>query len=134
MFDKLGEVEKKYEALCHQLQNPDVVSDQNKFRQLMKEQAELERVVKIYRHYKQLTQTIADNKLGLQVAGWEEASGLIGQFIVVLRVVLYIAIFIIFLVALVIINNSMVMATLERVTEIGTMRAIGAQQLGADGT
>ena len=77
---------------------------------------------------KAIEKTIADNKLGLQVAGWEEASGLIGQFIVVLRVVLYIAIFIIFLVALVIINNSMVMATLERVTEIGTMRAIGAQQ------
>jgi len=71
---------------------------------------------------------ISLNNLGLKVVGWEEASGLIGQFIVVLRVVLYIAIFIIFLVALVIINNSMVMATLERVTEIGTMRAIGAQR------
>lgn len=76
----------------------------------------------------EIEKVVAQNKLGLQVVGWEEASGLIGQFIVVLRVVLYIAIFIIFLVALVIINNSMVMATLERVTEIGTMRAIGAQQ------
>ena len=42
--------------------------------------------------------------------------------------VLYIAIAIIFVVALVIINNSMLMATLERVREIGTMRAIGAQR------
>ena len=47
MFDKLGEVEKKYESLCHQLQNPDVANDQKKFRQLMQEQAELEKVVKI---------------------------------------------------------------------------------------
>ena len=42
--------------------------------------------------------------------------------------VLYIAILIIFMVALVIINNAMVMATLERVREIGTLRAIGAQR------
>lgn len=62
MFDKLGEVEKKYEAVCHQLQNPDVAGDQKKFRQLMKDQADLERVVKIYRNYKKLKQTIDDNK------------------------------------------------------------------------
>ena len=36
--------------------------------------------------------------------------------------------FIIFVVALVIINNAMMMATLQRVREIGTMRAIGAQR------
>lgn len=62
MFEKLGEVEKKYESLCHQLQNPDVANDQNKFRQLMKEQAELEKVVKVYRQFKTLKKTIADNK------------------------------------------------------------------------
>ena len=57
MFDKLGEVEKKYESLCHQLQNPDIANDQTKFRQLMKEQAELEKVVVIYRNYKKLKKT-----------------------------------------------------------------------------
>jgi ABC-type antimicrobial peptide transport system permease subunit len=35
---------------------------------------------------------------------------------------------IIFVVALVIINNAVVMATLQRVREIGTLRAIGAQR------
>jgi len=45
-----------------------------------------------------------------------------------LRMVLYMAVLIIFAVALVIINNAMVMATLQRVKEIGTMRAIGAQR------
>jgi ABC-type lipoprotein release transport system permease subunit len=64
--------------------------------------------------------------LNLQVVDWQTASGIVGQLIVVLRVVLWVAIFIIFLVALFIINNSMVMTTMERVTEIGTMRAIGA--------
>ena len=65
---------------------------------------------------------------GIQVVDWRTAAGLIGQFLTVTRAVLWIAIFIIFLVALVIINNSMVMATIERTGEIGTMRAIGAQR------
>ncbi|MBI2373134.1 MAG: FtsX-like permease family protein [Deltaproteobacteria bacterium] len=66
--------------------------------------------------------------LALKVVDWQKASGIVGQFIVMIRIVLYIAISIIFLVALVIINNSMIMATMERVTEIGTMRAIGARR------
>lgn len=66
--------------------------------------------------------------LEVKVVDWQTASGIVGQFIIVIRMVLYIAIGIIFLVALVIINNTMVMATLERTTEIGTMRAIGAQR------
>jgi ABC-type lipoprotein release transport system permease subunit len=65
--------------------------------------------------------------LRLQARDWEQASGIVGQLIVLVRIVLYVAIGIIFLVALVIINNTMVMATMERVMEIGTMRAIGAQ-------
>lgn len=67
-------------------------------------------------------------QLGLTVLDWQEAAGIVGQFVIVIRLVLYVAISIIFLVALVIINNSMVMATVERTAEIGTMRAIGAQR------
>ena len=66
--------------------------------------------------------------LTLKAIDWQKAAGLIGQFIDVARMVLYIAILIIFMIALVIINNAMVMATLERVREIGTLRAIGAQR------
>ncbi len=64
----------------------------------------------------------------LKVVDWRQASGLVGQFVGVVWIVLLTAIFIIFLVALVIINNTMVMATLDRTREIGTMRAIGAQR------
>ena len=64
----------------------------------------------------------------VKAISWQTASGLVGQFVIVVRLVLLVAIGIIFLVALVIINNSMVMATMERVSEIGTMRAIGAQR------
>jgi ABC-type lipoprotein release transport system permease subunit len=70
----------------------------------------------------------AAEDLGLNVLDWQEAAGIVGQFVIVIRLVLYVAIGIIFLVALVIINNSMVMATVERTNEIGTMRAIGAQR------
>ncbi|MDP2342871.1 MAG: FtsX-like permease family protein [Deltaproteobacteria bacterium] len=66
--------------------------------------------------------------LGLQVVDWQQATGFIGQITLVVRAVLMTAIFILFLVTIVILNNSMVMATLERVSEFGTLRAIGAQR------
>lgn len=76
----------------------------------------------------EVEQALEDAGLDMKVVDWRTASGLVGQFVLLIRAVLYIAIFIIFVVALVIINNSMVMATMERTTEIGTMRAIGAQR------
>lgn len=66
--------------------------------------------------------------LPLKAISWQKAAGLVGQFTTLMRVVLYTAVLIIFVVALVIINNALVMATLERVREIGTLRAIGAQR------
>lgn len=72
--------------------------------------------------------TIAEKGLRLQVVDWQTAAGIVGQLVVVLRAVLWIAIFVIFLVALVIINNAMLMSTLERTAEIGTIRAIGGQR------
>jgi ABC-type lipoprotein release transport system permease subunit len=67
-------------------------------------------------------------QIGLQVVDWRGATGVIGQMTLVVSGVLFIAIFILFLVTIVIVNNSMVMATLERVAEFGTLRAIGAQK------
>ncbi|HEY6001259.1 MAG TPA: FtsX-like permease family protein, partial [Anaeromyxobacter sp.] len=66
--------------------------------------------------------------LGLKVVDWQSASGLVGQFVTLLRLVLFTAVVIFFAIALVVINNAMVMATLQRVKEIGTMRAIGTQR------
>jgi ABC-type lipoprotein release transport system permease subunit len=64
----------------------------------------------------------------LKAISWQQAAGIIGQFATLMRAVLYAAVLIIFMVALVVINNALVMATLERVAEIGTLRAIGAQR------
>ena len=66
--------------------------------------------------------------LKLKVVDWEAASGMVGQFVLLLRGILIFAVIIFFGVALVIINNAMVMAALARVKEVGTMRAIGAQR------
>lgn len=71
--------------------------------------------------------TIADG-LGLKVSDWRQATGLIGQMTLVVRAILLGAIVILFVVTIVILNNSLVMATLERVAEFGTLRAIGAQK------
>jgi ABC-type lipoprotein release transport system permease subunit len=84
---------------------------------------------------KKLRQTMAEieaagkrDGLPLKAISWQEASGFIGKLIMTAQIVLYVAILIIFVIALVIINNALVMATLERVQEIGTLRAIGAQR------
>ena len=89
---------------------------------LLEEPEEIESMIK------RVAEINQESDLGVQAVSWRKASGIVGQFIVLVRVVLYVIISITFLVALVIINNSMIMATMERVKEIGTIRAIGAQR------
>jgi len=69
-----------------------------------------------------------DSDMPLKAITWQKAAGIIGQFATLMRAVLISAVLIIFVVALVVINNALVMATLERVRELGTLRAIGAQR------
>jgi len=77
----------------------------------------------------QQIQELSDKQhLDLKPVSWQTAAGIIGQFVQLAKYALYVAVFIIFIVALVIINNAMMMAAMERVHEIGTMRAIGAQR------
>ncbi|HEX8702226.1 MAG TPA: FtsX-like permease family protein [Myxococcaceae bacterium] len=83
----------------------------------------------------QLDQTLAElqsspelKEQKLRVVSWQKAAGLIGQFVLLMKVVLWIIIVIMFAVVLAIINNAVMMATLQRVREVGTMRAIGAQR------
>lgn len=62
MFSKLDEVESRYEQVNLSLQRPDVASDQKKYRGLMKELADLEKVVFLYRDYKKKMAALKDNK------------------------------------------------------------------------
>ncbi len=66
--------------------------------------------------------------LELKVASWQQSTGMIGQFVSMARMSVYTIVGIIFIVVVVILSNAVMMATLRRVREIGTMRAIGAQR------
>ena len=61
MFDKLEDLLIRLEEVLSELQEPDVASDQNRFRKLMKEQAELTPIVEAYKEYKTCKQNIADS-------------------------------------------------------------------------
>ena len=61
MFDKLENLVKRLDEVMQELSEPDVVSDQNRFRNLMKEQNELAPIVEKYKEYKEAKQTIEDS-------------------------------------------------------------------------
>ena len=61
MFDRLDDILIHYEELMLELNNPSVAEDQNRFRKLMKEQAELTPIVEAYKEYKACKQNIEDS-------------------------------------------------------------------------
>lgn len=76
----------------------------------------------------QLQRAVDAQGLKVKLVSWQKASGILGQLITVFRALLFTAVAIIFFIAMVIINNAMMMATIQRTQMIGTMRAIGAQR------
>lgn len=62
MFQKLTEVESRYEELSRLLSDPKVTSDQKKYQALMKERASLIELVDIYREYKVSKKQLEENK------------------------------------------------------------------------
>ena len=57
MFDRLEDLVRRYEEITNELTEPSVVNDQNRFRKLMKEQAELQPLVDAYVEYKKCRET-----------------------------------------------------------------------------
>ena len=72
MFDKLEDLVARLEELQNLLSDPAVVSDQDKFRKLMKEQSELAPIVDKYNEYKTAKQTIDDSLTMLDEESDEE--------------------------------------------------------------
>lgn len=62
MFERLDQMEARYEELGQQLADPALVSDQKKFTEVAKAHRELEPVVEKFREYRQVKQGIADAK------------------------------------------------------------------------
>ena len=61
MFDKLAEVEVRYQELEIQLADPEVLAKQNAFQKLAKERAEIEELVSTYRQLRQILHDLAEN-------------------------------------------------------------------------
>ncbi len=58
MFEKLEEVERRYETLSHLLGRPELIAKQDEFQKAAREYAELGRVVDLYRKLKKLEEEI----------------------------------------------------------------------------
>ncbi len=62
MFEKLEEIEKRYEELTKLISDPDVISNQNDWRKYMKEHASMEEVVIKFREYKAIKNNMEEAK------------------------------------------------------------------------
>ncbi len=60
MFDKLQVAEDRYEEISHKLSDPDITSNQDEYKKLMKEYSELEEIVQKFREYKKVTKDIEE--------------------------------------------------------------------------
>ena len=72
MFDKIEDLLIRYEEIMGELQEPDVVNDQSRFRKLMKEQNDLTPIVEAYKEYKNCKQNIEDSLSLLEEESDEE--------------------------------------------------------------
>jgi peptide chain release factor 1 len=62
ILSKLDHLAERYEEVGALLSDPDIIGDQNKFRELSKEYAELEPLVKCYQDYQKVLESISDAK------------------------------------------------------------------------
>ena len=62
MFEKLEEVERRYEALSHLLSQPELISKQEEFQKAAREYAELGKIVDLYRRIKKLDEEIKESQ------------------------------------------------------------------------
>ena len=60
MFDRLAEIEEKYGELAEQVNDPDVISDMELWRKLMKEYSDLTPIVEKYREYRETKEAIEE--------------------------------------------------------------------------
>ncbi|MFC6645932.1 peptide chain release factor 1 [Granulicella cerasi] len=72
MFDKLDQLEERYEDLGRQLGDPALLSDQKKFQQTAKQHRDLEPTVEKFREFRRVKQAIEDAKAMLEDADMRE--------------------------------------------------------------
>jgi len=62
MFERLDQIEARYEELTHALASPEIISDSSKYQKAAKAHSEIAPVVEKYREYKDLKKGIAESK------------------------------------------------------------------------
>ncbi|BDR63202.1 peptide chain release factor 1 [Clostridium tetani] len=62
MLDRLNFIENKYEELSIKISDPTVMQDQKEWQKLCKEHSDMETIVTTYKEYKEILQSIEDNK------------------------------------------------------------------------
>ena len=66
MFDKLQEVEKRYQELEGLMSDPNLLGQQKEFSKLAKERSELEEIVTCFREWKKVEREIQENRVLLE--------------------------------------------------------------------
>ncbi len=77
---------------------------------------------------KRLNAALAAAGTGVHAAPWNKASGPIGGMAMIIKSALFIFVMLLFSVAVIIIVNTLTMSAIERASEIGMMRAVGARK------
>ena len=75
-----------------------------------------------------LNATLKNANLGARAVSWKKAIGPIGNMAALIKTALFVFVMFLFFVAIIIIVNTLSMAALERTSEIGMMRAVGAKK------
>ncbi len=76
-----------------------------------------------------LNKALKDKGTGVRAITWNKASGPIGSMTLIIKSALFLFVTLLFIVAVIIIINTLTMAALERTSEIGMMRAVGARKM-----
>ncbi|MCR5792139.1 MAG: peptide chain release factor 1 [Lachnospiraceae bacterium] len=72
MFDKVEDIVRHFEEVLNELQEPDTINNQDKFRKLMKEQTDLAPIVEEYKEYKAAKEGIEESLMILEEESDEE--------------------------------------------------------------
>src|SRR3984957_3162184 len=85
MFEKLTEVEKRFEQLQQSLMEPGVANNQERYRGMMKELSDLEKIVSVFRDFKKTRSELDGNKEILAAENDEEMRAMAKEEIVALE-------------------------------------------------
>lgn len=80
------------------------------------------------KHLKKFEKEITEKNFKVKVAPWNESAGFFASVSLILEGIIYGATFLIFLVVIFILMNTLIINVLERTAEIGTLRALGGEK------